>query len=316
MSPEEIILNVCLALKKKERCLIVTDEKKKDIAAKIFEKSKNLASTELIEIPIMNNNGQEPEKWVSDKMSEYDVVIIVTEKSLSWTESRVRATKNGARIASMPGITEDIINRAIDVDYKRMSTLTNKLADYLDKGEVVSIKTELGTDINFSIKGRIAYGRNVGIFSESGDWGNLPGAEAFVAPVEGTSNGVYVVDASQAGIGKLDEPIKVTVEKGFAVKFEGGREARDFERLVASVGEKGAYNISEFGIGTNPNARVSGVVLEDEKVAGTCHLALGKNSGFGGKVNVPFHVDGIFRKPTISIDDEKIMDNGKFLVDI
>ena len=312
MTPEQIILKTCLGLKEDENCLIVTDKNKNHIATKLFEISKTFATTELIEIPISDFNGQEPPGWAAEKILDYNVIIIITTNSYSWTESRIKATENKARIASMPGITEDILNRAIDVDYNEMKIRTNKLAGMLDAGEKITITTDAGTDITFNINSRKAYGRNVGLFLKPGDWGNLPGAEAFIAPLEGTANGTYIVDASQAGIGKLQNPIQITVENGIATKIEGQQEAEKFREIIQEVKDKNAYNIAEFGIGTNPKAKVSGIVLEDEKVAGTCHIALGKNSGFGGKINVPFHVDGIISKPTIYLDKNKIMHEGQF----
>ncbi len=313
MTPEMTILKICLGLKSSESCLIIADEKKIDIAESIFKKAKAFADAELLKIPEGDFNGQEPPSWAAEKMLGFDVIIFVTSKSLSWTEARIRATEKGARIASMPGITYEIMQRAIDVNYEYMGKITNKLADILDSGKKVKVTTKAGTNIDFDINGRSAYGRNVGVFHNPGDWGNLPGAEAFIAPVEKTANGAYVVDASQAGIGKLKNPITIKVENGFAVKVQGKEEAKDFKKVIESIEDNNAYNIAEFGIGTNPKAIVSGIVLEDEKVKGTAHIALGKNSGFGGEIDVPFHVDGVFNSPTIFVDDKLIMEDGNLL---
>jgi len=67
------------------------------------------------------------------------------------------------------------------------------------------------------------------------------------------------------------------------------------------------------GVGTNPKAKITGNVLEDEKVFGTAHIALGNNTAFEGKVDVPVHVDGVFTKPTIFLDKKKIIEKGVFL---
>ena len=120
------------------------------------------------------------------------------------------------------------------------------------------------------------------------------------------------MDASFASIGKLKHPIKLFVKNGYAVTMIG-RGSKKLENLLNSVGKE-ARNMAEFGIGTNEKAKVTGKVLEDEKVKGTCHIALGNNAGFGGKVNVQLHLDGVIRKPTIFVDERKIMDNGKVIV--
>ena len=83
--------------------------------------------------------------------------------------------------------------------------------------------------------------------------------------------------------------------------------------MLEEAGPK-ARNLAEFGIGTNPNARLIGNVLEDEKVLGTCHIALGDNSTFGGKVRAGIHVDGIFLRPTVELDGKIIMKKGKLSI--
>ena len=54
-------------------------------------------------------------------------------------------------------------------------------------------------------------------------------------------------------------------------------------------------------------------MLEDEKVKGTAHIALGNNMGFGGSIDVPIHIDGVFLSPTIYADGVRIIEDGNFL---
>ena len=103
------------------------------------------------------------------------------------------------------------------------------------------------------------------------------------------------------------------IKDGYAVKFSGGSEAKKLKAMLDNVGSRKAFNIAELGIGTNPKARVIGVVLEDEKVFGTCHIAFGNNALFGGKVDVPIHVDGVIKKPTIIADGKMIMKDGEMV---
>lgn len=310
----EIIVTKCLGIKPSEKCLIIYDKNKEKIAKTIYSESKKVCNkTDLIEIPVGKVNGEEPPKNVAKKMREYDVIICPTTKSLTHTDARIAASDN-ARIATLPNITEDVLKRCIDVDYDEMSVLTNKVADIFDKAKIIKVTTKLGTDITFNVAGNVCEGRNVGIIREAGQYTNLPEAECYLAPNHVGTDGVYVVDASQAGIGLLDSPIKITVKNGFAVKVEGGKQAKDFKKLLDSINDKNAFNVAEFGFGTNKKAKVTGIILEDEKVFGTCHVALGKNDSFGGDINVPIHVDGVIRKPTIIVDGSVIMKDGKMTV--
>lgn len=44
--------------------------------------------------------------------------------------------------------------------------------------------------------------------------------------------------------------------------------------------------MAEFGIGTNYKAKLVGLILEDEKVFGTIHIAFGNNLSMGGRISV------------------------------
>jgi leucyl aminopeptidase (aminopeptidase T) len=83
--------------------------------------------------------------------------------------------------------------------------------------------------------------------------------------------------------------------------------------MLDNVG-RDARNIAEFGIGTNDMAKLSGILLEDEKVKGTIHIALGNNITMGGSVNVPIHLDGVVKKPTVYLDGKLLMRNGELLI--
>ena len=132
--------------------------------------------------------------------------------------------------------------------------------------------------------------------------------------MEGTANGVFVVDGSMAGLGLIKKTkLKIKVEKGYATKITGGVLAKKLIKQLDSVGKQ-ARNIAEFGIGTNDSAKLSGILLEDEKVLGTVHIALGNNITMGGSVNVPLHLDGVIKKPTVYLDNKIIMKNGTLLI--
>ncbi len=309
----EIVLRKCMGLKDDESLIIITDSKLRKIGDVFLESALTITSrVELEEIPIPEADGAEPPEDIAKDMLNYHVAILITTKSLSHTSARKKASEHGVRIATLPGITEDMMNRCIDIDYDSLKRRTEKISKILDEGKSVKITTTMGTNLNFSIEDRKSFGDDSGVYDKKGAFGNLPAGESYVAPVEGTAQGVYVVDASHAGIGKLKEPVKITVKDGFAVDFEGNKSDK-LKGLIDKVGKDGG-NVAEFGIGTNDKAIINGNVLEDEKVFGTCHIALGNNTGFGGNVDVPLHLDGVIKKPDIFIDEKKIMEDGKLLI--
>lgn len=308
----EIILTKCMAVTKGEKVLIVTDANKRDIAQEIYELSARLTKTDLIEIPVGKINGEEPPSQIAEKMRGYDVIFIITEKSLSHTDARKYASEAGARIASMPGVTKEILQRAVDVSYYSMNSLGQRIKEAMQNASVVNVLTSKGTMVTFSMRGRKLC-EDKAMFTKPGEWGNIPSGEIFLAPIEGTANGAIVIDGSIAGIGKLRNSVTLAVRNGEVVRVQGADEAEKLKIMLTRCGKE-ALKIAEFGIGTNSGAKVSGVVLEDEKATGTCHFALGSNFSFGGTIKAKCHIDGIILDPTIIVDNKRIMERGKFLL--
>jgi len=300
------VLQNCLGLKAGETFLIVTDEVKKALAESVYEAGKSLgAETMLALIQERERSGQEPPAPIAAAMAASQVVLCITEHSLTHTQARKAAVAAGARLATMPGITEDMfLEGAIAADYFRVKELTEKVTEVLNQGKQVRIEKG-GYSLTFSIEGRNGAASN-GLYLNPGESGNLPSGEGYIAPVEGTAEGQILIDGSLANYGKLSSPLLLTVEKGRIVKAEG--EASDW--LLGVLGDGDGRQLGEFGVGTNEKARITGVVLEDEKVYGTIHVAFGSNNTFGGTISAGVHIDGVVTKSDVWIDDRKIMENG------
>lgn len=306
----ETIVKTCMNLQKGEKALVITDFRLCRIGDIILSEARKITETDMIEIPVGKENGEEPPEDAAEDMKHYDVIIIPTTKSLSHTKARRDANSAGARIATLPGITEETMERCIDIDYGELKERHEKIKKELIGSKEIRIATELGADVTTSV---INTHGDTGMLHKKGDFGNLPTGEVDSGVKEGETNGKIIVDASFGGIGKLENPIIINVEKGYAVRIEGGEEAERLKEKLDSFGKE-AYKIAELGIGTNPKAIITGNILEDEKALGTVHFALGNDVTYGGKNNVQIHLDGIITKPTIYIDGKKIMDKGELLI--
>ena len=313
-SASVIAIRDCMGAKKNEKILVITDELKREIGLSLHENAIRLGyQSLLVEMKSGKINGEEPSKEITELMQKFDIVFCPTAKSLTHTDARRHASLKGVRIATFPGITKDVMIRGMNADYKSISKRTLKLKSILEKGKMIRVTAPAGTDISFKISDRKVL-PSKGLFHAKGESGNLPTGETFLAPVEGTANGVFVVDGSMAGLGLIKNAnIKIEVKNGYATKISGGVLANKLKTMLDNV-SKDARNIAEFGIGTNDSAKLSGVLLEDEKVMGTIHIALGNNVSMGGRVNVPIHLDGVVKKPTVWMDDKLLMQDGKLLV--
>lgn len=305
-----------MGAKKDEKVLVVCDTEKHEIGYELYLSAIRLGHFAVYsEMQPLEVNGQEPPSAIAELMRQFDVVLCPTLRSLTHTQARRDASATGARVATFPGITKDVMIRGLNADYKRIAERSLNLKAVLDKGKHVRVTSAKGTDISFSIEGRDAYASK-GLFHAKGESGNLPTGETFLAPLEGTAEGVFIVDGSFAGVGLMkDHDITLTVKSGFVTSVEGDENAKQLSEILAKVGGD-AYNIAEFGIGTNDSAQLSGLILEDEKVMGTIHIAVGDNMGFGGKVKVPLHLDGVVKDPDVYLDGELIMRQGKFTIEV
>lgn len=244
-------------------------------------------------------------------MTEATVILAPTTFSISHTRARIEATGRGARIATMPGITAEIFARAVPVDYDGLERAGARIAAELSAASTCRVTSPAGTDLVLSLEGRMAISDDGNLQAEAA-WGNLPAGEAFIAPVETSGEGSIVFDGALAGYGILREPLFVTLVGGRAIDAEG--EAARWLLDTLDAGGPTGRLIAELGIGTNPQATLTGKILEDEKVVGTAHLAFGTSASFGGTNVSTVHIDGVLLQPTVELDDRPLIQAGVLLV--
>jgi leucyl aminopeptidase (aminopeptidase T) len=308
MAGARTAVNTCLKVRKGEKAVVVTDILKEDIGEAIHWAAREAgAEAILVKMLPRTRHGEEPPEPVAAIMKTADVVIAPTAFSISHTQARKDASLAGARIATMPMITEEMMSRGgMTADFRQIRRHADRLVRQVGNPRTVRVTTPDGTDIRFSVEGR-KWVADTGLLHNKGDFGNLPGGELFLPPVEGTAEGVIVVTGALAGIGILKKPVRVAVRNGLGKEISGGPQAKAFEKMLTKAASRldhpdNAYNLAEFGIGLNPKAKLIGNPLEDEKVIGTIHFALGDNSTFGGNTKAGIHVDGIILRPTIEVD--------------
>jgi leucyl aminopeptidase (aminopeptidase T) len=243
---------------------------------------------------------------VAAALAAADVYIAPTSKSLSHTRARKAATDKGARGATLPGVTADLLARLMTADLETLAERSRNVAQLLTGADEAHFTCPRGSDFRMDLSGREGTPDD-GDLTAPGAFGNLPCGEGFVAPLNG--EGRFVV-ASLAGIG-LGTGV-LTVEDGHLTAAEGP----EGERLLAmlrAAGEQGT-NLAELGVGTNEQATLTGNVLEDEKILGTVHVAFGASAGIGGTVSVPVHLDSVVLEPTLDIGGTRVIEAGRFVL--
>ncbi len=293
-----VALKKCLHIRKDDSVLIVTDTIKRGLA-KRFELAARALSNKVKTITMKptGQHGMEPPSNVAKEMMKHDVIIAVTRWSITHTNARKAARKKGARIASLPNFTENMID-ALGIDYNRLESTSNRLAKLLMKGKRAHITTPYGTNVKFYL--------NKHVFMETPKEGffNMPLGEVCVAPSK--MHGILVFNSYQDLIKK---PTKMIINNNRITDFESSHNGRIIKKIL-SADSKARY-AAEFGIGTNYKAKIIYNILQDEKVIGTCHIAFGTNINFHGRNKSKVHIDLMLLKPTIKIDGKIIMEKGR-----
>ena len=304
-----------MEVKENDEVLVITDVAKMTVGNAFTIACRAIgAETVMALMPLTGEHGNEPPATIAAAMKAADVIFAPTTHSITHTRARLEAFKAGARTAILRGVDEDMmIKGAMAVDFQKLKTRTEKVAQVLSEADEITVTSPAGTDVVFKITSRKAFSLD-GYFHEDYGFAALPPGEAPTCPVEGTTNGTIVFDYSMDSLGKLSRPLVLRVEGGKVVSVNGESEhVHALEQLFARDGT--ARNIAEFAIGTNPNARLIGNLAEDKKLLGTVHFAIGDNKSLGGEVESSVHLDGLMLKPMVLADKEVLVENGGILVD-
>jgi leucyl aminopeptidase (aminopeptidase T) len=302
----------CLDLNPSEEVLVICNPMTEELGAllRINAQGEGGEAT-LAVISERESHAAEPPQAVAAAMLAADIVIAPTIQSISHTEARRVATEAGVRVASMPGVTGEMLARVMGADLRLLRKRGTSVGRALGAGGEAKITCPKGSDLRLGLEDRTAI-VDAGALNMRGAFGNIPCGEAFIAPMEGTADGTLVVDGSIAGVGKVSAPVELTVRGGHLTDATGSEGAQLME-LLTEHGADGT-SVAELGIGTNESAILTGNILEDEKILGTAHVAFGASAAIGGTVQVPVHLDCVVLRPTVEVDGSPIVQAGELVV--
>jgi leucyl aminopeptidase (aminopeptidase T) len=306
------VIRDCLGLEPSEEVLVICNPITEELGAllRINAQGEGGDAT-LAVISERDSHAAEPPAAVAAAMMAADIVMAPTIQSISHTEARKAATEAGARIASMPGVTGEMLGRLMSADMRLLRKRGAALSRVLGAGSEARITCAQGSDLRLGLEDRTAI-VDAGTLNKRGAFGNVPCGEAFIAPVEGSGEGTLIVDGSITGIGKVASPVRLTVVDGHVVDASGSEGTR-LMGMLTDEGEDGT-NVAELGVGTNEAATLTGNILEDEKILGSVHIAFGASAAIGGTVQVAVHLDCVLLEPTLEIDGETVVRAGELVV--
>ena len=298
-----------LKIKKGEKYLLITDRQKMRIAEALAywaAQARADVTTYLMTETLRPITA--PSALFEMMIKKADVVTYMLDARVEEKPFRGFMVENGGRygrICMMPGITVNMMERLVNIDFKHMDMLTRKVIRSIRDCPEVRVSNTLGTDITFSVKGR-RWENDNGDISKKGMHGNLPAGECYTCPVERTFTGKLVISLIDDKVGRGE----MIFDRGKLVDYKG----KGISEVVKRISKDPTGRIiGEFGIGTNRGARICRNMLEAEKAFGTVHFAIGDSYGLG-KNKSQWHFDGLVEKATLVAGKKVLIRNGKFLM--
>jgi leucyl aminopeptidase (aminopeptidase T) len=303
-------------LKKGEKVLVITDDNKIEIGQYVYQFAKEYFDTTMIVMQPRESHGSEPSEPVAAALNNCDVAFGATTMSLYHSKARLDASKNERlRWVGLQDFSLEMFKTGgLTADFDEVTRLIDRVAP-MYQGKQFRLTASGGTDLVCSIEGRktvIDYGTAI----RAGAACFPPNAEVALGPVEGTANGVLVIDGSipHPLLNLIEEPITCIVKEGLITEISGGRQADILKKLLAGYNDPTVYNVAELGLGLNKENFLCGYMAPDEGSYGNIHIGIGKNLNFGGHVDSPLHLDMVIKTVTCVIDDLVFMKDGILMV--
>jgi 2,5-dihydroxypyridine 5,6-dioxygenase len=250
--------------------------------------------------------------------------LIVDMSTVGWLYTNIHneVLKSGARTL-MVREPEECLRRMLPCPEVRKRSLAG--AAVMDKGKKVRVKSRAGTDLTFDKTGRKGQFQ-YGAADIPGRWDHWPSGQVATAPIEGSAEGVLVLDVGDI-ILRIDryvsEPIICHLEGGRIARIEGGLDAYILREYMNAWNDEKAFIPAHIGWGTEHRAiwytlglrHVGGGVEDAASYYGAILLGVGANHfiGLGGKNVSAAHIDFCLRHCDLWIDDVQVFKDGVIL---
>ena len=305
------LLDRCLDVREGERVVLLCDEgTDAAVVAGLVEGIElRRATPVVVGMPVPRLPGSEPPSDVAARMLEAGAVIELTSLFIGSSMARRKATEAGVRYLAMPGVRLETFrdDGPLAVDFDTIRADAETIGAAWDGAARFRLTTPAGTDLTGSVEGRP--GRVLhGVARTDGAYMAPPDIEAGTAPVEGTTQGIVVVDADLLfmGQGPLPDPVVIHVKDGEMSGLEGANADR-LRDMLARCDDERMRNVAEVSMAFNPAGRVCGVAMETESALGTAHIALGNSMAYGGVVDAVAHLDCVMKDATLELDGRPVM---------
>ena len=307
------IVTINAAIRSDETALILTDLLRPATVANVLAQAVADAGG----IPLVLTippfpSGAEPPAAVAAAMGAADVILSPLSGAIYHTVACKAAVASGARFLALTMFgLDNLRSGGVYGDFPALAPRAERLAALMSAASEAHVVAPGGTDLRLRLDGRVAV-PITGMARHPGEATGCPDIEAFIAPLETSAEGVIVADRSASITGVLHAPLRIVVRGGQAVVIDGPAAPAIVAALDAAA-HPHARTLAELAFGLNPAGIIRGVIVEDEGVARTGHIALGSNRFFGGTSAAPIHLDFVYDRPTLRLDGVLVIDDGELV---
>ena len=319
-------VNVCLRIQPSEKVCVITDHATIEIASAIAAEIEKLGAP--YEAWVLEEQAPRPltdfPRAIAEDLETSQVSVFAVQVQRNELRSRIQMTdvvnRRKIRHAHMVNINRQIMLEGMRADFNRVDRLSQKVVEMVRKASKIRATTAAGTDLTADLNSNYKWLKTSGIITPE-KWGNLPGGEIFTTP--GEVNGTFVIDGVVgdylcAKFGNLKEnPLTVHVKGNRLTEAHSDNRELEDDFWKYTHTDENSDRVGEFAIGTNIGLKdLIGEILQDEKYPGV-HIAFGNPYGAhtGAEWDSTTHIDVVGRKFNIWVDDQQIMQEGKFLVE-
>jgi leucyl aminopeptidase (aminopeptidase T) len=317
----------CMKIKPKDRVVVVTDYKTKKISDAIALESRKIAPTKIF---YLDDYGKRPLKNLPNEIKN----AVKKSTAVYYTANQYKGEKHNLRKplikliennkflreAHMPGITEQLMEEGMNIDYKKMQKFAKKIYSIVRKAKKIRVITRAGSDFTAcfdrNIKWIVADGNIPKIKTR---WSNLPDGEVFTCAK--SFDGKVVADGSLGDYfskyGVIEKtPIYIEIKNNRIISLKCKNKKLENEFLNYIKQDKNANRIGEFAFGINTALKyLTGNLLQDEKFPGI-HIAIGHGypEETGSKWDSKAHCDLVLQHCTVFINGKIIMKNSRYII--
>jgi leucyl aminopeptidase (aminopeptidase T) len=312
------VVRVCARVTAGEKVAVVTDASWVSLAvAEALAAAASGVTSDVVTVVMTPRevDGDEPPAVVGAAMAAADVALLPVSYSISHSAAVHDALGGGTRVLALPAMVnpEMLVRGGPEADFEAEAPRCRAVAERLTAASRAHLRTPAGTDCTFDLRGRHGNAHDC-ILDRRGKFSAFPWIEANISPVDGEVEGVLVFDGSIPNLrlgGLLRAPVTCTVDAGRIVKVEGGPEADMIRKVWAALGDAGVYNIAQLAMGLNPQILTLTGRWTDHGALGTVHIGIGTSANLGGATRAVAHFDGMMFRPTLTLDETPILEDGE-----